>query len=121
MPKVAIIEDNKSILEMYTLKFESEGFKVYKAINGEEGLKLLSGVKPDVILLDLMMPLKDGLTMLKELRSVEWGKDLPVIILTNVSEDEAPEELDELGISDYIVKASSTPQMVMDKVEKLLR
>lgn len=120
MPKVAIIEDDKSILEMYTLKFESEGFTVYKAINGEEGLKLLSGIKPDIILLDLMMPIMDGTTMLRALRSVAWGKDLPVVILTNVSEDEAPDELDKLGISGYIVKASATPQIVLERVQRIL-
>lgn len=121
MPKVAIIEDDKSILEMYTLKFESEGYTVYKAINGEEGLKLLSGVKPDAVLLDIMMPIMDGVTMLKKLRQVVWGQQLPVFILTNVSEDEAPETLQSLNIAGYIIKANATPQQVLEKVQRVLQ
>lgn len=113
--KIAIIEDDRSILEMYTLKFESEGHTVHSAVNGEEGLRLLSGVHPDVVLLDLMMPIMDGATMLAKVRDTSWGKKLPVIILTNVSEDEMPGSLKELEISNYIIKASATPQIVLEK------
>jgi DNA-binding response OmpR family regulator len=121
MFKVAIIEDDQSILEMYTIKFESEGFTVYRAKNGEEGLVLLNGVKPDIVLLDLMMPYMDGATMMGKLRSTKWGKQLPVVIMTNVSEDEAPHELSRLNISGYIVKASTTPQSVFERVQKILK
>ncbi len=120
MKKIAIIEDDHSILEMYTLKFEVEDFEVVTALDGEAGLELIEETKPDLILLDLMMPKMDGAHMLKELRNKPWGKNIPVIILTNISGDEAPEILSELNVIDYIIKANSTPQAVLDKVKSVL-
>ena len=120
MKKIAIIEDDHSILEMYTLKFEVEDFEVVTALDGEAGLKLIEETKPDLILLDLMMPKMDGAHMLKELRDKPWGKNIPVIILTNISGNEAPEILSELNVIDYIIKANSTPQAVLDKVKSVL-
>lgn len=120
MKKIAIIEDDHSILEMYTLKFEVEDFVVVTALDGEAGLELIEETKPDLILLDLMMPKMDGAHMLKELRNKPWGKNIPVIILTNISGDEAPEILSELNVIDYIIKANSTPQAVLDKVKSVL-
>ena len=120
MKKIAIIEDDHSILEMYTLKFEVEDFEVVTALDGEAGLELIEETKPDLILLNLMMPKMDGAHMLKELRNKPWGKNIPVIILTNISGDEAPEILSELNVIDYIIKANSTPQAVLDKVKSVL-
>lgn len=121
MRNIVIIEDDRSILEMYTLKFTAEGYKVFTAKNGEEGLQVLHGVKADVILLDIMMPVMDGVTMLTKLRQTSWGKQLPVFILTNMSQDEAPKKLHSLGIAGYIIKANATPQQVMEKVQQLLQ
>lgn len=116
MKNVVIIEDDPTILEMYRLKFEAEGYRVYTARNGEEGLQVLHGVRADVVLLDLMMPIMDGATMLKKLRQTAWGKQLPVFILTNVSEDEAPNQLKSLDVKGYIIKANVTPQQVLERV-----
>lgn len=120
MKKILIVEDDHTILEMYKFKFEHAKFKVFLAINGKEGLELAKKEQPDVILLDLRMPVMTGEEMLRELRSTEWGKDIPVIVLTNISRDEAPRTLWHLRVSDYIVKASSTPQMILDKVESII-
>lgn len=121
MSKIAIIEDDRTILEMYSLKFRAEGFTVYSALNGQEGLQVLQGTKPDIILLDLMMPEMTGEEMLQKLRQTEWGKNIPVVIMTNMSKDEAPKELDSLQITDYIIKASSTPHLVYEKIQKILK
>lgn len=121
MAKVLIIEDDRTILEMYRIKFVAEGFTVYTATNGEEGLKVLTGTKPDIILLDLMMPVMDGATMLEKLRKQSWGKNIPVILLTNVSQSEIPESTQNLAIADYIVKAESTPHIVLEKVRSVLK
>lgn len=120
MSKIVIIEDDRSILEMYSLKFRAEGFTVYGASNGEDGLKVLSGTNPDVVLLDLMMPVMDGETMLKHLRATPWGKAIPVFIMTNLSRDEAPKGLERLGVTDYIIKANTTPHAVWEKVQAVL-
>lgn len=121
MKKIVIIEDDPTILQMYQLKFETEGYQVYTATNGSEGLSVLHGVHADVILLDLMMPEMDGTTMLSELRKTPWGKKIPVIILTNISRDEMPAALNQLDVADYIIKAGSTPQVVLDKVVSVLK
>lgn len=121
MPKIAIIEDDRTILEMYTLKFQAEGFTVYRAVDGQEGLQVLCGTKPDIILLDLMMPVMGGEALLRELRKTDWGKQIPVIIMTNVSKDEAPEGLEALKVADYIIKANSTPHTVLEKVKAVLK
>lgn len=120
MKTIAIIEDDRSILEMYKIKFQAEGFTVYTAVNGEEGLEVLSGTKPDVVLLDLMMPVMGGKDMLAKLRETTWGKKIPVIIMTNISKDEAPAGLEDLDIADYVIKASSTPHLVFEKASKVL-
>ena len=76
--------------------------------------------KPDLILLDLRMPHMSGDEMLRELRNKEWGREIPVIILTNISKDEAPRTLWHLGVSDYIVKSNSTPQKIAECVQNIL-
>lgn len=119
--KIAIIEDDTPIAQMYQLKFEAEGYDVGVAGNGKEGLELIVKLKPDIALVDLMMPEMTGDEMLAELRKTDDGKKVRVIILTNVSRDEATKALDKLDISGYIVKAHHTPQQVVDMAESVLR
>jgi len=120
MAKVAIIEDDLAIAQMYRLKFEAEGYKVEIAENGKLGLELCEQLKPDVVLLDLMMPEMNGDEMLDKMRKTDWGKDIKVIILTNVGEQEAPENLKKLGVEAYIVKAEMTPKQVAELVKNKL-
>lgn len=117
MPKIAIIEDDQAISQMYRIKFESENYEVETAENGKLGLELAEKMKPDVILLDLMMPEMTGDAMLQELRKTDWGKDTKVIILTNMGEQEAPPILKELGVKRFIVKAEMTPRQVAEMVK----
>ena len=117
MTKIAIVEDDQAISQMYRMKFEAEGFDVETAVNGKLGLKLAEEMKPDVILLDLMMPEMNGDEMLAALRKTSWGKDIKVIILTNSGEEQAPPELKTLGIRKYIVKAEMTPRQVAEMVK----
>jgi DNA-binding response OmpR family regulator len=118
--KVAIIEDDQAISQMYRIKFETEGYDVETATNGRLGLELCEAMRPDIILLDLMMPEMRGDEMLAKLRKTSWGKDIKVIILTNSGEEQAPPELQELGIIRYIVKEEMTPRQVADMVKTVL-
>lgn len=120
MPKIAIIEDNTAIAQMYRIKFEAEGFKVETAENGKLGLELLNKFRPDIVLLDLMMPEMNGDELLVRLRQQDWGKDIKVLILTNIGESEAPERLRALDVSAFIVKADMTPRQVAELVKKKL-
>lgn len=120
MPKIAIIEDDQAISQMYRFKFEAEGFTVETAENGKVGLALAENMKPDMILLDLMMPEMTGGEMLEKLRATDWGKDIKVVILTNMGEQEIPPRVKELEVSGIILKADMTPSQVADVVKKLL-
>lgn len=121
MPKIAIVEDDQAISQMYRFKFEAVGYEVRTASNGKEGLELIKDLKPDIVLLDLMMPVMTGDEMLKKLRSESWGKDLKVVILTNMGEQEVPESIRKLGVSGVILKAEMTPKQVEDAVQKFLK
>jgi two-component system alkaline phosphatase synthesis response regulator PhoP len=115
--KVAIVEDDQAISQMYRIKFETEGYHVETASNGQLGLELAEKMRPDIILLDLMMPVMNGDEMLKRLRATNWGKNIKVIVLTNVGEQEAPAVLDQLGVHRFIVKAEMTPRQVAEMVK----
>lgn len=119
-PKIAIIEDESAIRKMYALKLKFSGFEICEAADGEEGMVVIKREMPDLILLDLRMPKMSGDEMLRELRGTEWGEKIPVIILTNISKDEAPRTLWHLGISDFIIKSNSTPQAVVEHVRHVL-
>jgi DNA-binding response OmpR family regulator len=121
MSKIAIIEDDQAIREMYRIKFEAEGYKVAVAENGKRGLEIIQEMMPDIILLDLMMPEMTGDQMLAAMRKTDWGKNIKVVILTNVTKEEASENLETFGIEDYIIKAFYTPQQVIDMVENILK
>jgi DNA-binding response OmpR family regulator len=118
--KIAIVEDDQAISQMYRFKFEAEGFDVQTAENGKLGLELIENMKPDIVLLDLMMPEMTGDEVLENLRASDWGKDIKVIILTNMGEQEIPEQVKELGVSAVILKADMTPRQVADLVKKQL-
>lgn len=118
--KIAIIEDDQAISQMYRIKFESEGYTVETAENGVLGLELVEKMSPDIILLDLMMPEMNGDEMLEKLRKTSWGKDIKVIILTNVGEQEIPEAVRNMGVSAFILKADMTPRQVVEVIKKQL-
>lgn len=118
--KAIVVEDDHDLQYLYRLKLERDGFVVATASNGAEGLELAEHFKPDIILLDLMMPIMSGAEMLAIMRAQPWGGDARVIILTNISRDEAPQALRFLHVDRYVVKAHHTPAQVMDIVHEVL-
>jgi DNA-binding response OmpR family regulator len=118
--KAVVIEDDSDLQFLYKLKLEREGFEVRTASNGVEGLEIIQEWRPDVILLDLLMPVMGGSEMLAHLRSKRWGSEVRVIILTNISRDEAPLALRFLHVDRYIVKAHHTPAQVVAIVYEVL-
>lgn len=118
--KILIVEDDQAISEMYKMKLELCGYEVRTAINGEKGLATAGSFFPDLILLDLLMPDMDGDEMLEKLRETEWGAKIRVVVLTNLSKDEAPMKLRFLNVARYIVKAHHTPSQVVDVVQDVL-
>ncbi len=121
MPKIAIVEDDQAISQMYRFKFEAEGYAVETAENGKLGLALIEQMKPDIVLLDLMMPEMTGDEMLAKMRKTAWGKDIKVVVLTNMGEQEIPATMKTLGVEAVILKANMTPRQVAELVQKHLK
>jgi DNA-binding response OmpR family regulator len=119
-PTILFIEDDPLLLKMYETKFKSEGLRVLAAQDGEEGLKLASNERVDLIILDLMMPKLSGLDMLERLRSQAHGKSHVVIVLTNLTKEEEIKRAMDLGVKEYLVKADLTPNEVAAKVKAYL-
>jgi DNA-binding response OmpR family regulator len=118
--KIAVIEDDLLIRNLYKTKLEHNGFIAETARDGVEGLELVQTFKPDLLLLDLKMPYMPGDEMLKLLREHEWGSAIRVIIMTNISRNEAPSVLRFLNVDRYIVKAHYTPSQVIEIVREVL-
>jgi len=106
---------------MYETKFKNEGFDIHKALDGEAGFQKAVEVRPDLILLDIIMPKLDGFTVLKKLKADPKTKDAPVILLTNLGQDEDVKKGQELGSVGYLVKANLTPSDVVNKVKEFLK
>ena len=119
-PTVLIVDDEQDLVMMIKIKLESEGFRVIEAYDGEEALEKVKE-KPDLILLDIMMPKMDGLTMLEKLREDSWGKKVPVIILTNLSSGAEMSRSAEGGVSGYLVKTDWKLDDVVKKIKETLK
>ena len=119
--RILIIEDDVFIMDMYETKFKMAGFEVLRAENGDKGIKVARKEKPDLIVLDIVMPQMDGLEVLKVVKGDSELKDIPVVLLTNLGQRENIEEGLKLGADDYIIKAHFTPDEVVGKVKKVLR
>lgn len=118
--KIAIIEDDIAIVEMYRTKFEHLGYAVETAGDGKTGIALIEDFKPDVVLLDLMMPNVTGFDLLSELRRNPLIAHTKIIVLTNMGDTETATRVYKMTADDFIVKAESTPQQVADRVKALL-
>lgn len=120
MNTILVVEDDHAISEMYRMKLAKNGFNVLNAFNGQEGLELAEKHQPNLILLDIKMPVMTGDEMLAKMRKTDWGANIRVIVLTNISKDEAPHNLRILSVDRYIVKAHHTPAQVVDIVGEVL-
>jgi DNA-binding response OmpR family regulator len=118
--KILLVEDDPFLLSMYTVKFELENFSVISAEDGEKGLNLAKKEKPSIILLDIMLPKKDGFEVLEELKKDDNTKSIPVILLTNLSQKTEVSKGLSLGADDYLIKAHFMPSEVVDKIKKLI-
>ncbi len=119
--KILLIEDDPFLLSMYATKFESENFKVIIAEDGEKGLKLAAREMPSIILLDILLPKMDGFEVLKELKSNKATDHIPVILLTNLSQQNEIEQGLSMGAENYLIKAHFMPSEVVEKIKKVLR
>jgi len=120
--KVLIVEDDDAIATMYTMKLELSKFDVKRAANGHEGIELIDSFHPDIVLLDLMMPVMSGVETLEHLRdNDQLNKDFKLLILSNMGDMDTAEKIKEFGVHDFIIKADSSPTQVVEKVQQLLK
>ena len=115
--QVLLVDDDKFLLEMYRKKFETDGAQVEVAVGSEDTLaKLRGGSTPDIVILDVIMPGMDGIELLETIRKEKLVPNAFVIMLTNESDSERIDKAKSLGIKGYIVKATSIPTEVVEKV-----
>ena len=121
MKKILLIEDEKMLVEMYSQKFEQEGFEVVSAFTAEEGLELAKKEKPDLIILDILLPRKNGVSFLKELKKEPEISQIPVVALSNYDHPETKQEALALGVKEYIIKTDYTPKEIVEKIKEYLK
>lgn len=119
--KILLAEDDLQLVDMYSRKFELEGFDVRIAEDGQKAIDVLKNFTPDVAILDIMMPNVDGLEVLKHIKETPGFENVITIMLTNMSDQTTAEEIYELGATEYLVKAELTPLEVSNKVRELLK
>lgn len=117
---ILIVEDEKPLLKALTEKFAHQGFRVVTAENGEKGLNLAMEVHPELILLDIMMPKLDGIGVIKGLKGNEQTKSIPIILLTNLYDNEHLAEAAQYGVFDYLIKSDWKIEDVVTKVREKL-
>jgi DNA-binding response OmpR family regulator len=118
--KILLIEDEEMLANMYEVKFKNEGYDLVKAMDGSMGLEMAKTNVPDFILLDIIMPKMDGFSVLKTLKEDAVTKNIPVMLLTNLGQDEDVERGKQLGAVGYLVKANITPSEVVAAVKREL-
>lgn len=119
--KIIVIEDDKFLRELIVKKLVKESFTVVEATDGEEGVNKIATEKPDLVLLDLILPTIDGFEVLKRVKENPYLKDIPIIVLSNLGQNEDVEKCMQLGATDYLIKAHFTPAEIIEKTKNILK
>jgi DNA-binding response OmpR family regulator len=121
MKKILIIEDEKMLAEMYREKLEMEGFKVSLAFDVKEGIEMAKKEKPDLILLDILLPVENGVSFLKKQKEDKEISEIAVIAFSNYDDPRTKKEAMELGVKEYLIKTNYTPSEIIEKIKKYLK
>jgi DNA-binding response OmpR family regulator len=119
--KILVVEDDPVLGVMYKTKLEAEGYEITLAVNGADGLTMAQQNSFDIVLLDVILPQLDGFSVLAELKANEITKNVPVIMLTNLSTTEDKEKGLAMGAADYLVKAEYTPEQLSEAINKYIK
>jgi|JI10StandDraft_1071094.scaffolds.fasta_scaffold209885_2 DNA-binding response OmpR family regulator len=119
--KIIIVEDNASLAEIYKTRLELIGYTCFVAYNGVTALYFIQKEQPDLVLLDLMIPDLSGVQVLGTMRACDWGKNIPVYVVSNLNESDADPRLRSLGIAGYSVKATMVDDTIDKIVDSILR
>lgn len=118
--KIVIVEDTPSLAEIYKVRLELIGYECHVAYDGEMALEVIERFKPDLVLLDIMIPKLSGDQVLQHMRATEWGKNIRVFIISNLNEHEVPQDVRQYGIEGYAVKANLTDDDIDRLVDNIL-
>jgi len=121
MKKILLVEDEKILAEMYRDKFTQAGFEVFLAFEAKEGLKLAEKEKPDLVVLDILLPKENGITFLTWLRKKSETSLISVVAFSNYDDPETKREAFRLGVKDYLIKTNYTPQEIIEKIKNYLK
>ena len=119
--KVCIVDDDNFVLEIYGTKLKRGGFEVVTARNGKEGFDVIKSEKPDIAIIDIMMPEVDGISLISTLRNDREMSMIPIVVLTNTDSKEVLDKIKKMNVHFYIVKALSDPQKVVNIIEEVLQ
>lgn len=115
-----MVEDDHFLMGIYKKKFELEGFKIYTAEDGESGYEVARKKHPSIVLLDVLLPKRDGFWVLEKIKNDPKTEDIPVVLLTNLAQKQDVEKGFELGACEYLVKTHFKPTELVEKVKELL-
>jgi len=121
MKRILIVEDDRFLRELIAKKLSGENFDIIEAVDGEEGVKKIKEEKPDLVLLDLILPGIDGFEVLTQVKENPSTASIPVIILSNLGQREEVERGLKLGAVDYLIKAHFTPGEIVEKIKNILK
>lgn len=121
MPKILIVEDDPFLLKMYAKKLQIEGYEVETAKDGEEGLSKLKSFMPDLALMDLMLPKINGLEAIEKAKADTQTKNIPILVLSNLSATTDTETAVKKGAVGYLIKSDFTPSQVISKIKEILK
>ena len=119
---IVIVDDDKFLLDMYSLKFHQRGYDVFAVMTPAEALTKLreGGMKPAIIIFDITMPVMDGITFLQTIKDENLAEESVLLALSNDSDENSIKKCKEIGVDDYIIKATLTPEELVEKVEKMI-
>lgn len=121
MKKILIVEDEEFLVEMYKAKFELENFQVISAFSSEQAISILKKNIPDLILLDVLLPEKSGITFLEETKQIKNISKVPIIIFSNYDDSATRNRAKQLGAESYLIKTEFTPKQLLVKIKKYFR
>ena len=121
MKKILIIEDEKILVDMYKSKLEANNFEVISAFSSEEGIKILRKEKPDLVILDILLPKENGITFLEKIEKIKIMPGTRIIVFSNYDDPETKKKVFKLGVEDYLIKTQFTPREFLEKVKEYFR
>lgn len=121
MRKILLIDDDEVLVDLYKTKFEQEGFEMFTALKGEEGLQIAKEKTPDLIVLDILLPDGNGISFLKRIREDSETASILVVAFSNLNDPETKKSALELGAKDYLLKANITPTELVKKIREYLK